>query len=464
MSKYSIEKETLDAIADAINEKSGGAEPLAPTEMPEKIAAIEGIDTSDATAVAGDLLAGKTAYANGKKLTGTIETVEQAVPTIRVYEDTGRIVAAASQGAGYVENGVVTAEDHLLVQEAQIITPGIEAQTIPAFRFLTGAQKILGDDNLIPENIAAGVSIFGVKGILERDPCLVEGTPINMADGSVKAVEALQAGDVVQSYDPVSGTLVAAVVVDAYVTGYSRKFAVYSFSDGRFLTVYGQHGIYNAASGTTKDIQGLNRNDKIVNIDGETVQWTGTRQMFYHGAKKRRYNLVTSNNLYFANGILLGHKPFSKLQRVLDAHVTVSEEIVEVWQSDCDDYNRYNAFLVSPEFHAEMKEASQNRARAEHIIAVNKKRLADSDYKAQKYVEGVLDESEWSEAKGKRAAWRKEIGDNEAVFEESRKRCEEIVLKYRGDTTARSMFEACCTRDNAIFDAVKAHFRGEDAE
>ena len=450
----------LERNNSRIEENNGGFREIlaAVEELPD----IDGIHTEEATAVAGDILAGKTAYADGKKLTGTIPTVTQTTPSISV-SDGGLITASTTQSAGYVAGGTKTATKQLPVQGAQTITPGTKEQTIPASRYLTGEQKILGDEGLVPENIAAGVSIFGVTGTLEAgsNPCLLAGTPIDMADGSVKAVEELRAGDLVQSYDPVNGTLTAAVVVDAYVTGYSRKFAVYSFSDGRFLTVYGQHGIYNAANGTTKDIQALNRNDKIVNIDGETVQWTGARDMFYHGAKKRRYNVVTSNNLYFANGILLGHKPFSKLQRVLDAHITVSEEIRAVWQSDCDAYNAYNAFLVSPEFHAEMKEASQKRARAEHIISVNKKRLSDSDYKAQKYVEGVLPESEWQSAKDKRAAWRKEIGDHEGVLEESRKRCEEIVLRYRGDTTARSMFEACCTRDNAIFEAVKAHFAGE---
>ncbi len=79
--------------------------------------------TQDATAGAGQVLSGYTAYAKGGKVTGTIP----------------------SQGA-------------------QTITPGTSAKTIAAGRYLSGQQTIAGDPNLIPANIAKGKTIFGVAG------------------------------------------------------------------------------------------------------------------------------------------------------------------------------------------------------------------------------------------------------------------------------------------------------------
>ena len=49
-------------------------------------------------------------------------------------------------------------------QDAQTFVPGVSSQTIAAGKYLTGAQTIAGDDNLVQGNIAAGNSIFGVSG------------------------------------------------------------------------------------------------------------------------------------------------------------------------------------------------------------------------------------------------------------------------------------------------------------
>lgn len=296
-------------------------------------------------------------------------------------------------------------------------------------------------------------------------PCLIEGTPINMADGGEVAVENLRAGDIVQSYNPVTGENVPAVVIAAYMTGTARKYKVYSFANGKHLTIYGLHGFYDKRSGATKDIQTITMDDKPVDISGVETQLITSRELLFHGEKKRRYNVITSNNLYFANGILLGSKPFSRMQYVIDRNLTVPDEIRAVWQADTDAYNAYSGFLDNPAYHAEIAAAYSNLAKAVHHIKVNKKRLADSDYKVQKFTEGLLTLAEWAEAKAKRAAWRKEVNENEALRDTAKAAVDAIVAKYRGGKTPRAIFEECCTRDNALFETVKAYFTqsgGED--
>lgn len=161
--------------------------------------ATPGTDISDATATADQILSPYTAYVASGKVTGNIPTnadddvtisddsvivsagyyadsvskaiptVAQAVPSITVSK-TGLITATAAQDAGYVAQGTQSATQQLTVQGAQTITPGTAVQTIAAGRYLTGAQTIQGDANLVAGNIKDGVSIFGVQGTYSGEP------------------------------------------------------------------------------------------------------------------------------------------------------------------------------------------------------------------------------------------------------------------------------------------------------
>lgn len=155
-----------------------------------------GIDTTDATATASDILSGKTAYVNGEKVTGNIPTktasnlsasgarvtvpagyyasqvtkdvatATQATPSISV-NSSGLITASATQTAGYVYSGNKSATKQLTTLAAQTITPGTSNKFITPGKYIIGNQTILGDSNLKAENIKSGVSIFGVAGSYE---------------------------------------------------------------------------------------------------------------------------------------------------------------------------------------------------------------------------------------------------------------------------------------------------------
>ncbi|MBD5162165.1 MAG: hypothetical protein HDT14_09160 [Oscillibacter sp.] len=124
----------------------------------------EGIVTSDATATAGVIRSGYTAYVKGSKVTGTLAGATQATPTISI-DANGKITASATQTAGYVAAGTKSATSQLTAQAAATITPGTAAKTaVAAGRYTTGAVTVSGDANLKAENIKSGVSIFGVSG------------------------------------------------------------------------------------------------------------------------------------------------------------------------------------------------------------------------------------------------------------------------------------------------------------
>lgn len=120
-----------------------------------------GTDTSDATATAGDILYGETAYVRGEKVTGTIKSVGAAT-----------------------------------------ITPGTENQTIASGQYLAGAQTIKGDSNLVAENIKSGVSIFGVTGTLEAGS-----TGTDTSDATATAGDILSGKTAYVNGEKVTGTI-----------------------------------------------------------------------------------------------------------------------------------------------------------------------------------------------------------------------------------------------------------------
>lgn len=95
---------------------------------------------------------------------GNSPRVEVATPMIDVSAG-GLITATTEQEKGYVPGGTKSATQQLTTQGAATITPTTTNQTaVASGRYTTGDVVVSGDANLVPENIAEGVSIFGVTG------------------------------------------------------------------------------------------------------------------------------------------------------------------------------------------------------------------------------------------------------------------------------------------------------------
>lgn len=152
------QRSDIVAIADVVRSHTGETRQITLGEIIDGIDVIAstggGVDTSDATASADEIMSGETAYVNGSKVTGTF-TIDNELST---QDD------LISQIQSVIDNLPEAGGEPVL--QTKTVTPTTSSQNVVADSGYDGLSKVTvnGDANLVAENIAEGVSIFGVAG------------------------------------------------------------------------------------------------------------------------------------------------------------------------------------------------------------------------------------------------------------------------------------------------------------
>lgn len=124
MGKYGTLSELFAAIADAIRTKTGGEAAIVAENFPTEINNIStggGVNPSDATATANDILAGMTAYIAEGKTTGTLQIRIGSIELTKAVTSSSYVIISHNLGTvpsiilTYVEN------DPILIQLPHII-------------------------------------------------------------------------------------------------------------------------------------------------------------------------------------------------------------------------------------------------------------------------------------------------------------------------------------------------------
>jgi hypothetical protein len=165
MNEYLVKKESLTAIANEIRTLAGTTDALGLAAM-----ATHTVDANTEVNTQKNLLTQIQAALQGKGLpdvdvelklqdkTVTPTTSKQTVSADSGYDGLGTVAVNAIP-SDYVKPTVN--------KGATTYTPTTSNQTIAAGTYLTGAQTIKGDSNLVAGNIKKGTSIFGVTGNYE---------------------------------------------------------------------------------------------------------------------------------------------------------------------------------------------------------------------------------------------------------------------------------------------------------
>lgn len=165
-----------------------------------------GIDTSDATALPPDIFNGKTAYVNGEKVTGTMPEIGQMIEVLTRTTPDVSIPRGYHDGTGLV----------YIDLESKMVTPSNVGQTVePSDGKVLSAVRVNGDANLVPANIAEGVSIFGVTGTHSGggiDTSDATALPIDILYGKTAYVN----GEKVTGTMPICDTLMTLLTIDNF--------------------------------------------------------------------------------------------------------------------------------------------------------------------------------------------------------------------------------------------------------
>ena len=243
-----------------------------------KLLDIQGTFTSDATAAAADIKIGKTAYVNGEKITGSMmegeylyytpSTEDIEIPAGytrggKVWGDKDLVAENIKEGITLFDvegtykgldtsDGTATKEQILEGQVAYVnderltgtmknhgevsITPSNVDQVLEAG--YSDKVTIIGDANLIKENIKSGITMFGVEGTFDNT--------LDTSDATA-SVEDILYGKTAYLAD---GTLATGTMPNGGAI-YGHKFREWGHDANQtYISIYPTKGYYNGTSHT----------------------------------------------------------------------------------------------------------------------------------------------------------------------------------------------------------------------
>jgi len=220
--------------------------------------------------------------------------------------------------------------------------------------------------------------------------CFIEGTQITMADGTTKNIEDVKTGDLILSYDPSAKIAVTAMALISECTGIDQIYSMLVTASGSTLEIYKEHSLWCEEDNRIHSSKAFEAGDNVRISDTEMSKIISFSEL-YHPIPERHYNLVSSNNLYYANGILVGHNDADKYQALSRRNfLGLPEKLIVRWKACAQLQQRSMNPKLTPEVLRECSDIIQqiNINTREHDEAIAQ--LEAEDYKDNKAIEAFI--------------------------------------------------------------------------
>ena len=407
------------------------------------------LDTASANATSGDYII---AQDNGGQDTYYRRPLNKVISGVLGYSQSGTNFPVQMSSGNKLYVSVPSASSNPIKVGSRVVTAG---NTV-----------VLAEGNGMNIQLQESGSTSTITFTVTSVPCVIEGTPIRLANGVDIPVEELQNGDEILSWDPNTEQFTTAVVCVVRNTGKDKEFVDHIFDDGSHLTTFGEHVVYNKTKGYPMDISKFEPGDTTVNVNGEVITYCGSLRHYCRERRMAHYDISSSNNLYFAGGILNGKMQFAKFRAMDDIHMELTPEVQAVFDIHKAENAKDLGYENNDEYYKQIAAEFKEQMALKKKIADAKQKLADSDYLVQKFTENLLTLSEWAKAKTNRANWRTIINDSEALLKPVEERINAIKSKFATRrNNKRTRFNQQCQIDNEHFADYKAMFKkGETDE
>lgn len=267
----------------------------------------------------------------------------------------------------------------------------------------------------------ASLAFWPFQKVQTYSTCFIKGSKVKLANGSYKNIEDIIPGDEV-FYITDAGLPTTTTVVAPPNHGTCTEYTNYIFEDGTVLPIYRDQGIWCEEKKAYVTVLEWEIGWTTKKTDGTLTKLVAKEEVQKpEGAEDfEHYFLYTYTGNYSANDVLT----CTSRRRALNAYLNeirhgstfiLPDDKIIKWKREVAIGEHKNHPLRDIPYIELIRTIKTEIKTNESLINQNKKNLDDTDYKIQKYLEGVLSEEEYIAIKAQRQEWRNNINNLEAA-------------------------------------------------